>query len=187
MASTSGCSASSCSTAGIVSRVSPPAQSTGLLRLHRGGRWASIAAEQVVGQLEQLQVAVARDRVGGDHTPPAGGREHDHTRTFRQRLGGERGGGLERLLDARRPRDADRRGRRRRTACRRPPSAPVWLAAARAPPAVAPPFSTTSGLRAAASPSRAISAVAVAHGLDVRQSRPRSPGRRRRSRDSRRR
>ena len=36
-------------------------------------------------------------------------------------------------------------------------SAPVWLAAARAPPSVAPPFSTTSGLRLAAPASRDIS------------------------------
>ena len=37
-------------------------------------------------------------------------------------------------------------------------SAPVWLAAARAPPSVAPPLTSTSGLRAAAWPKRSSSA-----------------------------
>ena len=37
-------------------------------------------------------------------------------------------------------------------------NAPVWLAAARAPPSVAPPFRSTSGLRAAAAASRSINA-----------------------------
>ena len=36
-------------------------------------------------------------------------------------------------------------------------SAPVWLAAARAPPSVAPPLTSTRGLRAAAWPKRSIS------------------------------
>ena len=49
-------------TSGIVSRVSPPARSTGLLRLHRGGRWSSICGQQVVGQRQQL-----RDRWHGWH------------------------------------------------------------------------------------------------------------------------
>ena len=43
-ASTSGCDAASSRIFGTVSRVSPPAMSTGLLRLHRGGSSASMAA-----------------------------------------------------------------------------------------------------------------------------------------------
>ena len=54
---------------------------------------------QIVGQLEQHEVAVAGDRIGGHDAPAAGGRQHDGVRTLRQRLRGERGGRLERLLD----------------------------------------------------------------------------------------
>jgi hypothetical protein len=39
----------------MVSRVSPPAMSIGLFRLHRGGSFSSIRLE-VLGQLEQLEV-----------------------------------------------------------------------------------------------------------------------------------
>ena len=49
MACTSGCPAISSITSGIVSRVSPPAQSTGLLRLQRGGNLASIASRRSSG------------------------------------------------------------------------------------------------------------------------------------------
>ena len=46
-------------------------------------------------------------------------------------------------------------------------SAPVWLAAARAPFAVAPPFTTTSGLRAATDANRSSSAATVDDALHV--------------------
>ena len=67
----SGWRATSSSTLGMVSRVSPPARSIGLLRLQRGGRCSSIAAQEIVGQRRQLEVAVAHDRVGGHHSPSA--------------------------------------------------------------------------------------------------------------------
>ena len=61
---------------------------------------------QVVGQRQQAQVAVAGDGVGRDHAPPPGGGQHDDVGTGRQGLRGEGRGGLERLLDRRRPRGA---------------------------------------------------------------------------------
>ena len=49
-ACTAGCSAISRITSGIVSRVSPPAQSTGLLRLQRGGSSSSMASRRSSGR-----------------------------------------------------------------------------------------------------------------------------------------
>ena len=59
-ASTASCSATSRSTSGIVSRVSPPAQSIGLPRLQRGGSSSSIGVAQVVGEVDELEVARRR-------------------------------------------------------------------------------------------------------------------------------
>ena len=78
IASTASCSATSRSTSGIVSRVSPPAQSIGLLRLQRGGNRSSIGGAQVGGQVDQLEVAIAGDGVGGDDAPATRRRHHDH-------------------------------------------------------------------------------------------------------------
>ena len=105
-ASTSGCPTMSSITSGIVSRVSPPARSTGLLRLQRGGSLRVDRGPQVVGQRRRARGCVRAMRVGGDHAPAAGGGEHDDAVPLGQRLGGERGGRLERLLDGGRPRDA---------------------------------------------------------------------------------
>ena len=105
-ASTRGAAPTISSTSGIVSRVSPPARSTGLLRLQRGGSFSSIAARRSSGERQRGEAA-ACDRVGGDDAPAAGGR-HDHGTfgPFGQRLRGERRRRLERLLDRRGARDA---------------------------------------------------------------------------------
>ena len=91
------------------------------------------------------------------------------TTTFgpvRQRLGGERGGGLERLLDV---------AARVIPACRHSPSntlssaasAPVWLAAALAPPSVAPPLTSDQRLARGGAARRSSRRPPVRDALDV--------------------
>ena len=63
-----------------------------------------------------------------------------------QRLGGEGGGGLERLLDGGGAGDAGLAAGAVEDASS-VASEPVWLAAARCPPEVAPPLTSTSGMR----------------------------------------
>ncbi len=84
-----------------MSRVSDAARSIGLPRLHLGGSSSSIVGAEVVGQREQRELG-ARERVGGEHAPSPGGGEHRDVGTARERLGGEGGSRVERLLDGRR-------------------------------------------------------------------------------------
>ena len=109
-------------------------------------------SREVGRQLDQLEVGIAGDRVGRHDAPSARRRDHGHPRAARRGLGGERRRRLERLLDRCRPGDAGGPalavehlvvGRERPGVARR----------GRAPPAVAPPLRSTSGLRRAASAS----------------------------------
>ena len=98
-------------TSGIVSLVSPPAQSTGLLRLHRGGSSRSMSSRRSSGSTSSWRSGSLVIGVGSDDAPATGRRQHDDVGPGRRRLGGERGGRLEGLFDRRRPGDADRPAR----------------------------------------------------------------------------
>ncbi len=186
-ASTSGWRATSSSTSGIVSRVSPPARSIGLLRLHRGGSCSSIVGAQVVGQrreLERRSPAIA-SAVTTPQPPavvttatPVARRAAAGSRTWRRPRTpprSVRGPGHAGLAAHRRRRP----GRRwRATRCGWPRRA--------APPAVAPPFTSTTGLRSATPAQARRRTRARRRCPRRRRGRPRSRGRRRRSRGSRR-
>ena len=82
----------------MVSRVSDAARSIGLPRLQRGGSSVSIAAIRSSGNESERQLG-ARERVGGEDTPPTGGGEHRDVRPVRERLGGEARRGFEGFFD----------------------------------------------------------------------------------------
>src|SRR3974377_442643 len=81
---------------GIVARVSPPAKSIGLLRLHRGGSLSSIASRRSSGRGASSRTRERAMASAGTPPPPAavGG-----TGPARQRLRREGARRLERLLD----------------------------------------------------------------------------------------
>ena len=120
---------------------------------------------QVVGKGNEVERRAA-DGVGGHATPSADGGHHHDVGAGGQRLGGEGGRGLERLLHSGAARaglahgtveDAVLGGRVRR----------CGYAAARAPAPVAPPLTSTTRLLAVDGPDPVVEAAAVAHVLDV--------------------
>ena len=156
IASTSGWSAISSITSGIVSRVSPPAQSTGLLRLQRGGSCSSIAASRSSGRSSSTRSG-SRVIASAVTTP------HPPTVVSTTMFGPAGSGCVANVAAA--SNASSTLSARVMPAARHAPSktlssaasAPVWLAAACAPPSVAPPLTSTSGLRAAAPARRSIS------------------------------
>ena len=146
-ASISGCSATSAITSGIVSRVSPPARSIGLFRLQRGGSFVSIASRRSSGSgaSTSSRCAVIASAVTTPQPPAV-----VSTATF-----GPCGRGWVAKVAAA-SNASSTFAARVAPAWRHMPSntrsslasAPVWLAAARWPPAVAPPLRRTSGMRA---------------------------------------
>ena len=108
-------------------------RSTGLLRLHRGGSFVVDRGPQVVGQRQQVEVAVRGDGVGGDDAPAAGGGD------ARRRSGPVGSGWVAKVAAA--SNASSTVAARMTPAWRHTPSktrssaasAPVWLAAARWP------------------------------------------------------
>ena len=136
-------------TSGMVSRVSPPAQSTGLLRLHRGGSLVSINDLRSSGSCincSDPSCAIA-SLVTTPH-PPA---------VVRMTTFGPFGSGWVANVAAASNASSTVAARVMPPALQAPSkiasfaaSAPVWLAAARAPFSVAPPLTTTTGFVRAA-------------------------------------
>ena len=173
-------------TSGMVSRVSPPARSTGLLRLQRGGSSVSISASRSSGsstssstRLRLMASAVTTPQ------PPA-----VVMTTTRLPVGS---GWVANVAAA--SKASSTVAARVMPAWRQAPSKtrssvasePVWLAAARAPPAVAPPLTSTTGLARRDRRDGVEERPAVVDALDVREADRSWRGRRRRSRGSRRR
>ena len=166
---TSGWVATSSITSGIVSRVSPPAQSIGLFRLQRGGSFWSIAASRSSGRSSSTRSGsrVIASAVTTPQPPTV-----VSTTVF-----GPAGSGW--VANEAAASNADSMlSARVSPAARHAPSntlssaarAPVWLAAASAPPAVEPPLTTTSGLRVGCAREAIHQPLAVGDALDVRES-----------------
>ena len=136
----------------MVSRVSPPARSTGLLRLHRGGSFSSRAARRSSGSGASSSDERLIASAVTTPQPPA-----VVITTTRLPFGS---GWVAKVAAA--SKASSMVAARVMPAWRHMPSKtrsslasePVWLAAARWPPAVAPPFTSTSGLTAATARAR---------------------------------
>ena len=132
-------------TSGIVSRVSPPARSIGLLRLQRGGTSLSMAARRSSGSGINSRPCSAQASAAMTPQPPA---------VVKTSVRGPLGSGCVANVAAH-SKASSTVGARRTPACAATPSKtpsslasdPVWLAAARFPSAATPPFTITSGLR----------------------------------------